>query len=100
MPWAGRIDDLHGTPAAQEVILGLGHQIGQGYRLSAGGRLEGHLLVVFGGVLEVVNTGQRLGHPGHLGVGRDVFHTLPFQPHLKAVSQTLQELSAGPYRRM
>ena len=47
----GMGDDLQRLPAAHQVILGLRDDVGQGHRLSAGGRLEGHLLVEFRVVL-------------------------------------------------
>ena len=97
---AGLGDDLHGPSAAHQVFLRLRHEIGQGNRLSAGGRLKSHPVAVLRPVLEVVDSGEGRCHAGGLGVGGHIVHPFALQPDLPAVSQTFQEFFTRTYRHV
>ena len=56
--------DFQRPSPSQQVLLGLGDDVGQCRRFAAGRGLEAHVVLVFGLVLQVVNAGQGCRHAG------------------------------------
>ena len=96
-PLGGIGDYLQGATSADEVVVGLGDDVGEGDGLAAAGRREGHVLGQFRLVLQVVDAAQGAGGAGQLGVGGNVGYTFALEPNLAVVLEAVEELGTGTH---